>query len=91
MAIKWIDYDQLDASAKLASDAPADLTKVMTAERVQNYSAKMAAGMAFNYAAKNVDDNILKDLQKLADEAGLIEKFEALYNGEVINTGEKRL
>ena len=91
MAIKWINYDQLDASAKLASDAPADLTKVMTAERVQKYSAKMAAGMDYNYAAKNVDDTILKDLQKLADEAGLVEKFEALYNGEVINTGENRL
>ena len=47
--------------------------------------------MDFNYAAKNVDDTILKDLQKLADEAGLVEKFEALYNGEVINTGENRL
>ena len=95
MAIKWINYDKLDASAKLASDTPADLTKVMAgaegAERVSKYSTKMAAGMAFNYAAKNVDDSILKDLQKLADEAQLAEKFEALYNGEVINTGEKRL
>ena len=95
MAIKWINYDKLDASAKLASDTPADLTKVMAgndgADRVAKYSANMAAGMAFNYAAKNVDDTILKDLQKLADEAQLAEKFEALYNGEVINTGEKRL
>ena len=95
MAIKWINYDKLDASAKLASDTPADLTKVMAgndgADRVAKYSSKMAAGMAFNYAAKNVDDTILKDLQKLADEAQLAEKFEALYNGEVINTGEKRL
>ncbi len=32
-----------------------------------------------------------KHLQKLAEEAQLTEKFEALYNGEVINTGEKRL
>ena len=30
-------------------------------------------------------------LEKLAEEAQLAEKFEALYNGEVINTGEKRL
>ena len=33
----------------------------------------------------------MEDLQKLADEAQLTEKFEALYNGEVINTGEKRM
>ena len=38
-----------------------------------------------------VDDNILEILKKLAEEAQLTEKFEALYNGEVINTGEKRL
>ena len=30
-------------------------------------------------------------LAKLAEEAQLTEKYEALYNGEVINTGEKRL
>ena len=32
-----------------------------------------------------------QDLKKLAEEAQLAEKFAALYNGEVINTGEKRL
>ena len=30
-------------------------------------------------------------LQALADEAELVKKYRALYNGEVINTGEKRL
>ena len=34
---------------------------------------------------------MLTALEKLADEAQLTKKFEALYNGEVINTGEKRL
>ncbi len=95
MAIKWINYDQLDASSKLKSDARVDLTKVMTGasgeERVKKYSAKMAAGLTYNYAAKNVDDTILADLQKLADEAGLIDKFEALYNGEFVNVGENRM
>ena len=47
--------------------------------------------MAYNYAAKAVDDNVLAVLAKLAKEAQLTEKFAALYNGEVINTGEKRL
>ncbi len=61
------------------------------AARVQKYSAKMAADMVFNYGAKEVDDAILASMQKLADEAGLTEKFGELYNGAVINTGEKRL
>ena len=51
----------------------------------------MAAGMAYNYAAKQVDENVLSVLEKLAEEAQLTEKYKALYNGEVINTGEKRL
>ena len=94
MAIKWINYDKLDASAKLASDTPADLTKVMAgaegAQRVAKYSSKMAAGMAFNYAAKNVDDAILKDLQKLADEACLAEKIEKIFIEELSGAGSVR-
>ena len=71
------------------------LTDVMAgengAERVKNYSVPMAAGLSYNYAAKQVDGQILAALAKLAEEAQLTEKFKALYNGEVINTGEKRL
>ena len=35
----------------------------------------MAEGLAYNYAAKQVDDKVLEDLQKLADEAQLTEKI----------------
>ena len=38
-----------------------------------------------------MDDTILKDLCALAEEAELADKFAELYNGAVINTGEKRL
>ena len=51
----------------------------------------MAEGLAYNYGAKQVDEDILEALSKLAEEAQLVEKYEALYNGEMINTGEKRL
>ena len=51
----------------------------------------MAEGLSFNYAAKQVDDTALTALTELAEEAQLAEKFEELYNGAVINTGEKRL
>ena len=61
------------------------------AERVKKYSVPMAAGLAYNYAAKEVDETVLDALSKLADEAELIEKFQELYNGAVINTGEKRM
>ncbi len=61
------------------------------AKRVAEYNAPIAAGLTFNYAARPVDEKVLDVLQKLADEQQLVEKYEELYNGAVINTGEKRM
>lgn len=61
------------------------------AKRVREYSIPMAEGFVYNYAAKQVDDTVLAALEKLAKEAQLSEKYEELYNGAVINTGENRL
>ena len=41
--------------------------------------------------AKQVDDEVLDVLAELADEHQLVDKFEELYNGAIINTGEQRL
>ncbi|EMB33864.1 glucose-6-phosphate isomerase [Treponema denticola] len=60
-------------------------------ERVKNYSVKMGGNLKYNYAAKPVNDEILKALQSLADEQRLIEKYELLLNGDFINTGENRM
>lgn len=93
--ISWKNLDTLASYKELADVKRVDLAKAMSgengAERVKNYTVPMAAGLAFNYGAKQVDDNVLAALVKLAEEAQLTEKYEALYNGEVINTGEKRL
>ena len=93
--INWNNLDTVSAYQELANVAKVNLAEAMTgengAERVKKYSAPMAAGMAYNYAAKQVDDDVLAALAKLAKEMQLTEKFAALYNGEVINTGEKRL
>ena len=93
--INWNNMDTLASYQELLTAGQVNLAQVMAgesgAERVKKYSIPMAEGMAYNYAAKQVDDDVLKILEKLAGEAQLTEKFEALYNGEVINTGEKRL
>ncbi len=60
------------------------------AERVEKYRAPMGGGLTYHYAAKQVDEAVLDALQALADQAQLTEKYQALLNGEVINTGEKR-
>ena len=93
--ITWNNLDTLTSFKELEKVERVNLVEAMTgesgAERVKSYSVPMAEGLTYNYAAKQVDDKILAALAKLADEAQLAEKFEALYNGEVINTGEKRL
>ena len=93
--ITWNNLDKLTSYQELEKTESVDLAAVMAgengAERVKNYSVPMAEGLAYNYAAKKVDDTVLAALEKLAEEAQLTEKFEALYNGEVVNTGEKRL
>ncbi len=91
----WKNLDTIAAYEKLAKVEAVDLKKVMEgangASRVKNYSVPMAAGMAYNFAAKQVDDKVLEALTDLAKETELTEKFKELYNGAMINTGEKRL
>ena len=93
--ITWKNMDTLAAYEELKTADKVCVSRAMSgengAERVKNYTVPMGAGMDFNYAARPVDDNILSVLEKFAAEQQLVEKFAALYNGEVINTGEKRL
>ena len=92
--VKWTDLNKLASYKELEAFNRVDLPAVMAgengADRVKKYSVPMAEGLVYNFAAKAVDDGILEGLQKFADEAELIEKFELLYGGEVVNTGEKR-
>ena len=93
--VTWNNMDTLASFEALKKVEKVDLAAVMSgesgAERVEKYSIPMAEGLVYNYAAKQVDDSVLKALEKLAEEAQLAEKYALLYNGEVINTGEKRL
>ena len=96
MAISWENLDTLVSYKKLQSlkgavSVAKELSGADAANRVAKYSVPMAEGMVYNFAAKQVNDQLLAVLASLADEAQLVEKFEATYNGEVINTGEKRL
>ena len=92
----WKNLDTLDSFGKLKElknhvDIAAALSGEEGGKRVADYSTPMAAGLSYNYAAKEVDETVLSALAKLADEAQLIDKFQELYNGAVINTGENRM
>ena len=93
--VNWNNLDTVASYAELEKVDRVKLVEVLAgeagADRVRKYSAPMMEGMAFNYASRPVDDNVLEVLAKLAKETQLVEKFAELYNGAVINTGEKRL
>ena len=93
--VSWNNLDTIKSYNDLEGIKHVNLVEAMSGEsgakRVKEYSVPMAAGLSYNYAAKEVDDDIINALDALAKETQLIEKFEALYNGEVINTGEKRM
>lgn len=93
--IQWQNLDTLEAFKKLCSLKDAvDLKKELSGEnakdRVETYSTPAGANLFYNYAAKQVDKKILSVLQALSKEAQLKEKFESLYNGDIVNTGENR-
>jgi len=87
--------DTLESFKELSKVGRVDIKEAMSgdngAKRVKEYNIPMAEGFTYNFAAKQVDADVLEALANLAKEAQLTEKFEALYNGAVINTGENRL
>ena len=93
--VSWNNLDTLKSFKELGEVKKVTVKDVMAgesgAERVKKFSVPMAEGMAYNFAAKEVDDELLAVLAELADEAQLVDKYAELYNGAVINTGEKRM
>ncbi|MCQ2457940.1 MAG: glucose-6-phosphate isomerase [Clostridia bacterium] len=94
--IKWNNLDQLSSFEALKAlknhvCLKNALSGEQGAERARAFTVPMAAGLSYNYAAKQVDNDVLDALAALADEAQLTDKYEALLSGEVINTGEKRM
>ena len=67
--INWNNMDTLASYQELLTAGQVNLAQVMAgesgAERVKKYSIPMAEGMAYNYAAKQVDDDVLKILEKI--------------------------
>lgn len=80
MELNWDNLDTLEAFKKLLSlKGQVSLKEVLNAERSAGFCAEGAAGLHYNYAAKQVNSQILSVMQEMADEAQLTEKFKALY------------
>lgn len=94
--VEWCNLNKLESYKKLLSLKGAVSVKnalkgASGAKRIADFSIPMSSGLTYNYAAKEVNRQILSIFKSLVKEASLIEKFAALYNGEVVNTGEGRM
>jgi glucose-6-phosphate isomerase len=95
MMVSFNDLDKTLAFKELAElrkrRGPFDFRAALTADRVRSCIAPMACGLSYSYAAKAVEDADIDLFQKLADEQQVVEKYRMILDGEVMNTGEKRL
>ena len=94
--VTWSNADKLSSWKKLQSlkgmvSIADELSSPAAADRIAKYSIPMGGALTYNYAAKQVNEQILKTLAELAEEQQLIEKYQELLDGAVINTGEKRM
>ena len=92
----WQNADSLSSWKKLQSlkgmvSVADELSAPTAADRIAKYTIPMGGGLTYNYAAKQVNEQIIKTLAELAEEQQLIEKYQELLDGAVINTGEKRM
>jgi glucose-6-phosphate isomerase len=85
------NLDQCTAFAKLSQCDPVQIQQVLDAKRIKSFLVSAGGGLAYQYAAMPIGKDHLDLMQELSDELGLIEKYHAVVNGEVMNTGEKRL
>lgn len=94
--IAWSNADTLSSWKKLQAlkgmvCVADELSSSGAVDRIKKYSIPMGGSLTYNYAAKQVNEQILKTLSELAEEAQLVEKYQALLDGYVINTGEGRM
>ena len=88
--LRYTNLTRTTAFAKLRETSPPSVADIGP-DRIRTYQTAAAEDITYNYAAQRVDDGILDALAELAAEQQCAEKFQALYNGEVMNTGEGRM
>jgi len=89
--IRYNDLDQTLSFRRLSEIQVPSLKKILTEERIGTCSINAGGGIQYNYAALPVDDELISLLADLAEEQQLITKYEAVLQGNRMNTGEGRM
>ncbi|MGP1438079.1 MAG: glucose-6-phosphate isomerase [Treponema sp.] len=93
--MKWNNLDRLKSFERLNNIKKVKLREVLqnakAKDRIKEYECFVSSALKYNYATKQVNNEIIGCLQDLAKEQELIEKYQALLKGEIINTSENRM
>ncbi len=89
MAVAFKSLSEAQVYQKLVESAkrPYDLTRegaLQAANRLERYVCRTEL-LDLHYATERVDDQLLDLFQKLADELQLVEQFQMMRNGAVLN------
>ncbi|MFP4067632.1 MAG: glucose-6-phosphate isomerase [Spirochaetaceae bacterium] len=88
--MEFRNLDKTEAFSRLAEMPRADVSRLDT-RRIEELDIAAAEGLRFNYATRPVTQDTVEALAALAAEQQVIEKYHALADGAVMNTGENRL
>ncbi|MDA3831786.1 MAG: glucose-6-phosphate isomerase [Spirochaetales bacterium] len=91
MKLTYRNLDETRSFSELQKISPVRLAAELTPERITSLSIPTAGELTFNYAASPVGEFHIPILQQLAQEQQVIEKYQALIDGEIMNTGESRM
>ncbi|MCF7945144.1 MAG: glucose-6-phosphate isomerase [Spirochaetia bacterium] len=90
MNIHYTNLDKTKTFPELAKAERKNIADLLSAKRIAEKQIPAGASLTYNYAAMPIDTGIQEILQKLADEVQAVDKYQALLNGRVMNTGESR-
>ncbi len=92
--MKWNNIDTCKSFYRLKDSKKISLKEVLkpnfAEKRIKNYECKISNTLKYNYATKQVNEEIIEIFQNLAYEQELIKKYQALLLGEIINISENR-
>ena len=89
--MKYQNLDTVAAYKKLKKIETPLVKKLLNKERIKDYQVQAGSTLSYHFAAMPVSDDHLVVLQELSDEMSLIQKYEAILDGQRMNTGENRL
>lgn len=91
MTLHWNDFDKTDTYNNLLhSYKTSNILEPLTAKKIHSSKISVGGGLDYYYGASMLSQELINQLQNLADEQQLTEKYAALLSGEKFNTGEDR-